>query len=503
MTRTVTVVLALICGAALSAAVYFSVTAPEPAETARPLPPEQKVARAQPVSEPPRKLPTAEEEIEVARQALREGSLTAALSAARRSVVIQPSFREGWDLLAGGFDAVNDATNAREAYEKRAALPAPPAVEEAPLWPAPKKGARVYVDASAVRVFKAASKKSKVLQSVRLNQKLVVLSVKDELAEVEWTPDGDPVWVVDLGKPAEAKRIDSQKKIKGWVIASYLAPSEVTAEGLAARVKDAEAKHDALAKVRALERQAVLTGYAPDALRALMSAAVDARQYALAAVQAVRLGKHTDNPSPKRSEPLELWFGCHAAPPIAETECTDEVASEVTCSETCQWKAPPEVPRGAMTHPPAEDDEFNERKLPRQSEVRAQFPSGPWFHEVVLGDDALLANGMRPFAFAVPLEPKFTCGVNMSAMKYDEAKVWAPPGSWPPKGRRVEIWLTGGGYESVSFGVLPAKSEVDAREQMKTLVTATPFGSLVETVSGVVPPCDCCPEGEFGTEIGE
>ena len=334
-------VLALVTVGALGAALYFGLNAPEAVEKPRPLPPSAPQTLKKPEVPHAGKQPTAEGEMEVARQALREGSLTAALSAARRSVVIDPSFREGWDMLAGGFDAVADVADAREAYEKRAALPAPPAVEDAPLWPLPKKGAKCFVDASGLRVFKAASKKSKVVGGLRLNQEVEVLSVKDELAEVSWTPAGNPVWVVDLAKPNEAKRVDARSKLKGWVLGAYLASQTATRESLEARMNDAEAKHDALAKTRALERLAVLTDYEPDSLRKLMVSAVESRQYALAAVQAMRLGPKSDAPRiPWRTETSEAWFGCTAPPPVASSECTREVAVEATCPENCRWSPP-------------------------------------------------------------------------------------------------------------------------------------------------------------------
>ena len=469
--------------------------------------------------------PTVAESLTRAREALGRGELDAAVEQASRATALDAGSREAWDLLAAIHDARADVRQAREVYARRAALPplsVPP--ETTSTWPAPKPGEQRFVEATKLRVRKAASRTAPILTELPLNTEVEVLAVDGEFARVRWIPRESKGWILDLSDAASSRPLSAEGATpEGYVGAAYLAPRAATKEQLIAQADEAERKNTPLEAARTLERATLVAPDDLELLRRLTRLAAAAKLYPIAASAAVKLSAGT---STARAAPgsvqMELLFGCKVAPPTdAAASCLAQVDTVGNCAP-----CPPMDPlsfaadditdeeRKSLERERDQDQRQFERdttahekerkKLAAQVEKqRRQYPNGPWFHATIEGDAKLHAEGRRVFVFALPFTIGGYCDVYESTVSYEAMALCSADIRWPEEGRSLELWVTGGDYENVAWGVVSGTSVEDARAAVQAVPASgeSAVGSAISRpeqatpvpiIAGPWQACLCC-----------
>jgi uncharacterized protein YgiM (DUF1202 family) len=456
-----------------------------------------------------------------AKDALSEGRLDEAVEEAERATALEERLREAWDILAAVHDARGDVQRAREVYPRRARLPAPPKPQdEQPIWGAPRAGEKRHVAATRLRVREAASRDAKVLSELPLNTEVEVLSVDGDFARVRWTSSDRPQWLIDFTQEVASRRVDGGTAThEGFAAAAFLSPEPWSVTSLLARATSAESEGRMLDEARALERAALLDGN-PDTMKRLVRAAVKAGLYPLAATTAVKLSQApTSSEQPAISAELEFLFGCQKDPPLeVAASCLAEVDTVGACppcqptdpglfidedtreEEKAQLEAEHARAQVEYERELAEHGAAQEKLELQARRLRERYPTGPWFHAVVEGDDALAASGMKVVVYTVHFNIGGYCGNYETTRGLSQVSGGEIP--WPKRGEALELWARGSDYQDVLWGVVAVKSPAEVHAWFAgdgpfgatQLYTGEPseFGPKPNVVGPFTACNDCC-----------
>jgi uncharacterized protein YgiM (DUF1202 family) len=465
--------------------------------------------------------PLAQEELQRAKDALSEGRLDDAVAAAERATSLKAELREAWDLLAAVHDARGDVQRARRVYPPRAKLPAlPTPPDEQPTWAAPEPGEKRYVAATRLRVREAASGEAKVLSELSLNTEVAVLSLEGDFARVRWTSSDRPQWLIDSAQQGASRRVDGGTAThEGFASAAFLAPEPWSVTSLLAQATRAESAGRMLEATRALERAALLDGK-PETLRRLVSAAVKVGLYPVAATAAVKLSQApTSSEQPATSATLEFLFGCQKEPPLdIAASCLAQVDTVGDCppcppgdpAVSMDGQTPQEerarlearYARALVEHEreQAEHEAEQQRLGARAGKLRERYPTGPWLHAVVEGDDTLAASGMKVVVYAVHFNIGGNCGNHETLRGLSRVSGGDIP--WPKHGEALELWVRSDDYQDVLWGVVAARSTAEVQAWFAqggeygatNLYTGDPrgFGPKPNVVGPFKACVDCC-----------
>jgi serine/threonine protein kinase len=495
--------------------------------------------------------PQYEGSIENARNALKVIRLDDAESWAELARQLRPTEREPLALLHALYDAEKRPHDARWIHdllkEMGPAPVPPPGKTDERFGPKPRSGEKWFVGTTMLRIRQKPSSDSRILAELGINAEVDVLGLQDEWAEVSWTPPG-AVQDFDLerGGIAEGAKVEL---VRGFVAQAYLVREKVDKDWTVARAQEAHSVGDSAEHVRLLSRAMQIDPVDRDNLLSLASAAVETRDYLLAAGAAVASQALLES-VPEPLVEMKLAYRCRGDRNRAEW-IDDQGSGDYFPENACVGSLTPKTcgPCGCLGSRYAEESETNlklvcmveERrkkvwpsheamhehcrhqveeqfeKLSSELDDRCEesdsaerkrtdmlekidkaFPAGPWMRVKVQGPERLSPerNRIVVYAFSVDehdvvSEESTPEGREQWVCQADVVLEAIDAGAVPPPGKEVTLWVRAPAYEGSAYGVAFSKSAAAVADELKQGHSSCGSGLPGSVIIEVPKPINC------------